>query len=88
MSGRWGGRPDPHTPKPVVVAADASASVGWDIRCDVTDTEKPWCVVEWPGGKESRFETKQEAYDHIMSSDEKEFWDEGKGAKRDRDRVR
>jgi|SRR5882672_7460695 len=77
------GRPKFSTP---VSAKDASAGVGLDFRYDAMDP-KPWCVVKWPGGEEKRFETKTEALDYIKSIDEKEFWDEGKGAARDRDRV-
>jgi len=71
----------------ISTAKDASASAGLDLRYD-TQEKKPWCVVVWPEGTEKRFETKQDAYDYIKSIDDDEFWDEGKGAARDRDRVR
>ncbi len=78
------GRPKHQTP---VSAKDASAGVGGvELRYDAQEGEKPWCVTKF-GKDEKRFETKDEAHDFIKSIDDKEFWDEGEGAARNRDRV-
>jgi len=69
------------------LVGDASASAGLDLRYDTIEKD-PWLVVVWPQGTEKRFATKQEAFDYIKQLDASEFWNPGRGAARDRDRVR
>lgn len=88
FNGKQGvGRPKHETPTHANGASDAAGGVGVEIRYDASE-EKPWCVIEWPEGTEKSFATKMEAHEYILSLDDDEYWNPGKGATHERERVR